>query len=64
MMNDGTGKFPQLLNIHLLVDRRIVSDLGLAEKKRALKEMVEYGKKTPSPSTLRIFPKPQKTLSR
>ncbi|MGA8830801.1 MAG: sugar phosphate isomerase/epimerase family protein, partial [Desulfomonilaceae bacterium] len=33
------------LNIHLLVDRRIVSGLVLAEKIRALKEIVEYGRK-------------------
>ena len=33
------------LNIHLLMDRRIVSSLVLAEKIRALKEIVEYGLK-------------------
>ncbi len=33
------------LNIHLLVDRRIVDSLVLIEKIRALKEMVEYGRK-------------------
>ena len=33
------------LNIHLLMDRRIVSSLVLAEKIRALKEIVEYGMK-------------------
>ncbi|MGO8822348.1 MAG: sugar phosphate isomerase/epimerase family protein [Desulfomonilaceae bacterium] len=33
------------LNIHLLVDRRIVSSLVLAEKIRALKEIVQYGQK-------------------
>jgi len=33
------------LNIHLLMDTRIVSGLVLAEKKRALRELVEYGKK-------------------
>jgi sugar phosphate isomerase/epimerase len=33
------------LNIHLLLDRRIVSSLVLTEKIRALKEIVEYGRK-------------------
>ncbi len=33
------------LNIHLLVDRRRVSNLVLAEKTRALKEIVEHGRK-------------------
>ncbi len=33
------------LNIHLLVDSRIVSSLVLTEKIRALKEIVEYGRK-------------------
>ncbi len=33
------------LNIHLLLDRRRVSSLVLAEKIRALKEIVEYGRK-------------------
>jgi sugar phosphate isomerase/epimerase len=33
------------LNIHLLVDRRIVSSLVLPEKIRALKEIVQYGRK-------------------
>ncbi len=33
------------LNIHLFVDRRIVSSRVLAEKIRALKEIVEYGRK-------------------
>jgi sugar phosphate isomerase/epimerase len=33
------------LNIHLLVDRRIVSSLVLTEKIRALKEIVEYGRR-------------------
>ncbi len=33
------------LNIHLLVDRRIVSSLVLAEKIWVLKEIVEYGRK-------------------
>ncbi|MCL4519387.1 MAG: sugar phosphate isomerase/epimerase [Thaumarchaeota archaeon] len=33
------------LNIHLSVDRRIVSSLVLTEKIRALKEIVEYGRK-------------------
>ena len=33
------------LNIHLLVDRRIVSGLVLAEKIGALKEIVQYGSK-------------------
>jgi sugar phosphate isomerase/epimerase len=33
------------LNIHLLMDRRIVSSLVLAQKIRALKEIVEYGRK-------------------
>ena len=33
------------LNIHLLVDRRRVSNLVLAEKTRALKELVEHGRK-------------------
>ncbi len=33
------------LNIHLLVDRKKVSNLVLAEKIRALKEIVEYGQK-------------------
>ena len=33
------------LNIHLLVDRRIVSGLVSAEKIRALKEIVEYGRR-------------------
>ncbi|MGO9738503.1 MAG: sugar phosphate isomerase/epimerase family protein [Desulfomonilaceae bacterium] len=33
------------LNIHLLMDRRRVSNLVLAEKIRALKEIVEYGRK-------------------
>jgi sugar phosphate isomerase/epimerase len=33
------------LNIHLLVDRRIVSSLVLTEKIRALKEIVQYGRK-------------------
>ena len=33
------------LNIHLLVDRRRVSSLVLAEKIRALKEIVEYGRR-------------------
>ena len=33
------------LNIHLLVDRKRVSNLVLAEKIRALKEIVEYGRK-------------------
>lgn len=33
------------LNIHLLVDRKIVSNLVLAEKIRALREIVEYGRK-------------------
>ena len=33
------------LNIHLLVDRKRVSPLVLAEKIRALKEIVEYGQK-------------------
>jgi sugar phosphate isomerase/epimerase len=33
------------LNIHLLMDRRRVSSLVLAEKIRALKEIVEYGRR-------------------
>ena len=33
------------LNIHLLVDRRIVSGLVLTEKIRALREIVQYGRK-------------------
>ena len=33
------------LNIHLSVDRRIVSGLVLAEKIRALRELVQYGRK-------------------
>jgi sugar phosphate isomerase/epimerase len=33
------------LNIHLLMDTRVVSSLVLAEKKRALRELVEYSKK-------------------
>ena len=33
------------LNIHLSVDRRIVSNLVLAEKIRALKEIVKYGRR-------------------
>ena len=33
------------LNIHLSVDRRIVSSLVLTEKIRALKEIVKYGRK-------------------
>jgi sugar phosphate isomerase/epimerase len=33
------------LNIHLLVDRKRVSNLVLAEKIKALKEIVEYGRK-------------------
>lgn len=33
------------LNIHLLVDRRIVSGLVLPEKIRALREIVQYGRK-------------------
>ncbi len=33
------------LNIHLLVDRRRVSNLVLTEKIRALKEIVEYGRR-------------------
>jgi hypothetical protein len=32
------------LNIHLLVDRRIVSSLVLAERIRALKELVQHGR--------------------
>jgi len=37
--------FIRSLNIHLLMDTRVVSSLVLAEKKRALRELVEYGKK-------------------
>ncbi|MDA8407563.1 MAG: sugar phosphate isomerase/epimerase [Deltaproteobacteria bacterium] len=33
------------LNVHLLVDRRIVSSLVLTEKIRALREIVQYGRK-------------------
>ena len=33
------------LNIHLLMDRRIVGSLVLTEKMRALKEIVEYGRR-------------------
>ena len=33
------------MNIHLLVDRKRVSNLVLAEKIMALKEIVEYGRK-------------------
>lgn len=33
------------LNLHLLMDRRRVSSLVLTEKTRALKEIVEYGRK-------------------
>jgi hypothetical protein len=33
------------LNIHLLVDRRIVGSLVLTEKIRSLREIVQYGRK-------------------
>ena len=37
--------FIRSLNIHLLMDRKRVSSLVLTEKTRALKEIVEYGRK-------------------
>jgi hypothetical protein len=33
------------LNIHMLMDKRFVSNLVLAEKRRALSELVEYAGK-------------------
>lgn len=45
VINGGTGKFLLSLNIHVLVDRRIVSGLVLPEKIRALKQIVEYGRR-------------------
>ncbi len=42
-MNGGTGKFLLSLNIHLLVNRRLVNSPVLPEKIRALKEIVQSG---------------------
>jgi L-ribulose-5-phosphate 3-epimerase UlaE len=42
---DTLNRSIRSLNIHLLVDRRIVSSLVLTEKIRALREIVEYGRK-------------------
>ncbi len=51
------------LNIHLLVDRRIVSNLVLTEKIRALKEIVEYGWRNSVSINLENLSETPKTLS-
>ncbi|MGP8284779.1 MAG: hypothetical protein ACLQT6_18945 [Desulfomonilaceae bacterium] len=45
VINAGTGKFFRSSNVHLSVDRRIVSSLVLTEKIRALREIFQYGQK-------------------